>query len=76
MLAVKFRCHDRLKLVGIQAAEGLDYAHQQGILHRDIKPANLLLDVCGNLWITDFGLERFQNETRLSMTGDLIGTLR
>jgi len=62
--------------LGIAAAEGLDHAHQQGILHRDIKPANLLLDVRGNLWITDFGLARFQSETRLSMTGDLIGTLR
>src|SRR5262249_23801321 len=31
--------------LGIQAAEGLDHAHEQGILHRDIKPANLLLDV-------------------------------
>jgi tetratricopeptide (TPR) repeat protein len=62
--------------LGIQAAEGLDHAHQQGILHRDIKPANLLLDVRGNLWIADFGLARFQNDTRLSMTGDLVGTLR
>jgi tetratricopeptide (TPR) repeat protein/serine/threonine protein kinase len=62
--------------LGIQAAEGLDHAHQQGILHRDIKPANLLLDVRDNLWIADFGLARFQNDTRLSMTGDLVGTLR
>jgi tetratricopeptide (TPR) repeat protein len=62
--------------LGIQAAEGLDHAHQQGILHRDIKPANLLLDLRGNLWITDFGLARFQKDARLSMTGDLVGTLR
>ena len=41
-----------------------------------IKPANLLIDVRGNLWITDFGLARMQAETGLTMTGDVIGTLR
>jgi serine/threonine protein kinase/Flp pilus assembly protein TadD len=62
--------------IGIQAAEALEYAHEQDIVHRDIKPANLLVDGRGNVWITDFGLAQCRGETRLTMTGDVLGTLR
>ena len=68
-----FRTMARLAL---QAAEGLDYAHREGILHRDIKPANLLVDLRGHLWVADFGLARLRGESDLTRTGDLIGTLR
>ena len=61
---------------GIQAAEALDCAHTLGVVHRDVKPANLMVDATGRLWVTDFGLAQVQSDVRLTMTGDLVGTLR
>src|SRR5262245_41137235 len=62
--------------LGAQAAEALEYAHQTGVLHRDVKPANLMVDGSGRLWVTDFGLAQIRSDTRLTLTGDLVGTLR
>jgi serine/threonine protein kinase len=62
--------------VGLQVAEALAHAHGQGILHRDIKPSNLLLDIDGNMWVTDFGLAKSGDAEALTEAGDIVGTVR
>ncbi|MGZ0173565.1 MAG: protein kinase domain-containing protein [Planctomycetales bacterium] len=52
----------------LQAAEGLKYAHQRGVIHRDVKPGNLLLDNDGVVKVLDLGLARF-NEPDIASAG-------
>ncbi len=40
------------------AARGLNYAHERGVIHRDIKPSNLMIDVDQRVYIMDFGLAK------------------
>lgn len=62
-----------------QAAEGIEYAHQQDIVHRDIKPSNLMLNRKGQVKILDLGLATLRNINHsvdeLTTVGQLMGTL-
>jgi serine/threonine protein kinase len=68
----------------LQAARGLEYAHNRGLVHRDIKPSNLLLDSQGMVRILDMGLARFdqaaQDEAQtvnapITRAGEIMGTV-
>jgi serine/threonine protein kinase len=57
-------------------AEGLEHAHQLGIVHRDVKPSNILIDAGGDALIADFGLAQHRGPSNASITevGTIMGT--
>jgi serine/threonine protein kinase len=60
--------------IGADLAEALAHAHSHGVVHRDVKPANVLVDECGHVLLTDFGLAQRSCSARRARAGALTGT--
>lgn len=59
-----------------QVARALNAAHKVGLIHRDIKPSNILLDADDFAYLIDFGIARALDETRMTKSGNTIGTFQ
>jgi serine/threonine protein kinase len=60
--------------IAIQAAAGLNYAHEHGIVHRDIKPANIMLLKNNQVKVCDFGIARMASPLLHTRTGIIMGS--
>ncbi len=59
----------------IDLLEALAHAHEKGVWHRDIKPANVMIDITGQIKLTDFGVSRIADNGERSRVGTMVGTL-
>ncbi|HXH60819.1 MAG TPA: protein kinase [Fimbriimonadaceae bacterium] len=60
--------------IAIEVLEGLQFAHEHGVIHRDIKPDNVQLLEDGQVKLTDFGIARLTFEPNITMDGQVFGT--
>jgi serine/threonine-protein kinase len=60
--------------IAAQACDGLQHAHEHGLVHRDVKPQNLLVREDGCVKIADLGIARAAGSTRLTQRGTILGT--
>ncbi|MBW2732104.1 MAG: serine/threonine protein kinase [Deltaproteobacteria bacterium] len=62
--------------VGIETLKALEYAHSEQVVHRDIKPSNIIIRSNSSVKVMDFGIAKLLGSSKLTMTGQTMGTVR
>lgn len=74
-----FRSEPELLGMFAKVCDGVQHAHQQGVIHRDLKPSNIRIDRGGEPHVLDFGLAKLTDgapdETKMSKTGGFMGSI-
>ena len=61
-------------MIVTEVVRALRAAHEVGVIHRDVKPDNILVGKTGRPKLSDFGIAKVLNESRMTMTGNLVGS--
>ena len=65
---------ERVLKIFKQVCEGLEAAHEQGVVHRDLKPQNVMLGSGDHVYLTYFGLAKTHEQSGMTQTGAVVGT--
>ncbi|PID37990.1 MAG: hypothetical protein CSA65_00830 [Proteobacteria bacterium] len=63
-------------VIGCETLKALGYAHDKGVIHRDIKPSNIIIRGDSSVKVMDFGIAKMVGSTKLTVTGQTMGTVR
>ncbi|BBM85409.1 serine/threonine-protein kinase [Candidatus Uabimicrobium amorphum] len=75
LIAMKRLTTSRIIEITTKIARAIHYAHENDLLHRDLKPSNIMVNKQGEPIVMDFGLaKQFRDTTKLSQTGEILGT--
>lgn len=66
---------DRAVNIAIMICDGIQHAHENGIIHRDIKPYNILVTQRGIVKVADFGIAQAISKKTITFAGDIVGSV-